>query len=39
VDRKTQRYISIGRLMAAVREIREGLAAQDDIAEKVEAVA
>jgi hypothetical protein len=28
VDKKTRRYISIGRLMAAIREIREGLAAQ-----------
>jgi DNA transposition AAA+ family ATPase len=47
VDRKTQRYISIGRLMAAIREIREGMAAQspaaeadaDADAERIEAVA
>jgi len=36
VDKKAQRYISIGRLMAAIREIREGLAAQAP-PEKVEA--
>jgi DNA transposition AAA+ family ATPase len=35
VDRKTQRYISIGRIMAGARAFREGLAAS----EKVEAVA
>jgi DNA transposition AAA+ family ATPase len=36
-DKKVQRYISIGRLMAAVREIREGMAAQ--AGESEEAVA
>jgi DNA transposition AAA+ family ATPase len=30
VDKQTRRYISIGRLMAAIREIREGLAARED---------
>ena len=43
VQRKTQRYISIGRLMAAIREIREGLAAQAPVADpdaaRIEAVA
>jgi type II secretory pathway predicted ATPase ExeA len=41
VERKTQRYISIGRLMAAIREIREGLALQSPVAEpeRIEAVA
>lgn len=42
VERKTQRYISIGRLMASIREIRESLAAQasqPECAEKVEAIA
>jgi DNA transposition AAA+ family ATPase len=35
VNRKTQRYISIGRLMAVTRELREGLAAQGaQVAEK-----
>jgi DNA transposition AAA+ family ATPase len=39
VERKAQRYISIGRLMAAIREIREGLAPVPDAPEKVEAIA
>jgi DNA transposition AAA+ family ATPase len=30
IDKKVTRYISIGRLMAAIREIREGLAAQTE---------
>jgi type II secretory pathway predicted ATPase ExeA len=38
VDRKAQRYISIGRLMAAIREIRAGLA-KPEISEKAEAAA
>jgi DNA transposition AAA+ family ATPase len=39
VNRKNQRYISIGRLMAAISEIREGIGAAVDSAEKVEAIA
>jgi DNA transposition AAA+ family ATPase len=39
VDRKNQRYISIGRLMASAREFRERLALSAEDAEKVEAVA
>jgi DNA transposition AAA+ family ATPase len=38
VRRETQRYISIGRLMAALREIREGLA-QAEVEDKEEVVA
>lgn len=43
IERKNQHYISIGRLMATVQEIREGMAAQQtagpQLAEKVEAIA
>jgi DNA transposition AAA+ family ATPase len=39
VDRKVTRYISIGRLWSAISEIRKGLAAQPDEAQKIEAIA
>jgi DNA transposition AAA+ family ATPase len=39
VDRKTQRYISIGRLMASIKVFRDAMAAQPQASEKVEAIA
>jgi DNA transposition AAA+ family ATPase len=39
IHQKIQRYISVGRLMAAIREIRKGSNAAVDSAEKVEAIA
>jgi DNA transposition AAA+ family ATPase len=39
VDKKIEKYISIGRLKAAIRQIQKGMAAQETKPQKVEAIA